>query len=353
MRPRPTRNGDMRPLATTAIGRTREPAGSNRHRPADERSRRKHSCANAWRPPARRGPDHGRLLAVAGERAAETARIVEAIVSVGPGWRSLPWRCSSAVRAGGRTKAIAPRPVGARFDAGEARHAASRRRTAASMNRRPSRALAHGPAAEVGANTSRSLAAAVPPREVPTRVSVGRRDGQRVVDSRGDATLRRPDRDDRCSSNETMLRPTGLRARKCLAKQRGRLSRRDGLYDARSAAAPTVSRGCGNGALPAPGVEIAFLSVEPYREDRGDRAECERPPTRLRSRAANLPGPADTSPATITNITRAARTPALVRELDVGPGVGPISARAAERPKQIPDVVDLLGEAAAAAKLQN
>ena len=119
-----------------------------------------------------------------------------------------PWRCSSAVRAGGRTKAIAPRPVRARFDAGQAKHAASRRRTAASMNRRPSRALAHGPAAEVGANASRSLAAAAPPREVPRRVSVGRRDGQRIVDSRGDATVRRRDRDDRCSSNATTPTPT-------------------------------------------------------------------------------------------------------------------------------------------------
>ena len=74
------------------------------------------------------------------------------------------------------------------------------------MNRRPSRALAHGPAAEVGANTSRSLAAAAPPREVPTRVSVGRRDGQRVVDSRGAATVRRRDRDDRCSSHPAAAR---------------------------------------------------------------------------------------------------------------------------------------------------
>ena len=143
-----------------------------------------------------------------GERPAEVARIVEAIVSAGRRRRSLPWCCSSAVRAGGRTKAVAPRPVRARFDAGEARHAASRRRTAASMNRRPSRALAHGPAAEVGANASRSLAAAAPPREVPTRVSVGRRDGQRVVDSRGDATVRRRDRDDRCSSGAAPVAQT-------------------------------------------------------------------------------------------------------------------------------------------------
>ena len=66
----------------------------------------------------------------------------------------LSWRCSSAVRAGERTKAIAPRPVRARFDAGEGSHAASRRLTAASMSWRRVRALAHGPAAEVWADAS-------------------------------------------------------------------------------------------------------------------------------------------------------------------------------------------------------
>ena len=135
----------------------------------------------------------GRLSAAAG-CAERTTRRSPAVTTTRPERLPETWRCSSVVRAGGRTRAIAPRPVRARFDASEARHAASRRPTAASMNRRPSRALAHGPAAEVAANASRSLAAAAPPREGSTRVSVGRRDGQRVVDSRGDATVRRRDR---------------------------------------------------------------------------------------------------------------------------------------------------------------
>jgi hypothetical protein len=73
----------------------------------------------------------------------------DAVVPPGAARLLSAWRCSSAVRAGGRTK----QSRRAQFDAWEARHAASRRRSAAAMNRRPSRALAHRPAAEVGANT--------------------------------------------------------------------------------------------------------------------------------------------------------------------------------------------------------
>jgi hypothetical protein len=90
----------------------------------------------SWRSAAPRAG--GRLAAAAG--CAERAIRRSLAVTTTPSKRlPQPWRCSSTVRAGGRTKAIAPRPVRARFDAGEARHAASRRRTAASMNRRPER----------------------------------------------------------------------------------------------------------------------------------------------------------------------------------------------------------------------
>ena len=58
--------------------------------------------AESTRPPrpaavAYAGPDDGRLLAVGGDRPAAVACIVEAIVSVGPRWRSSPWHCASAL----------------------------------------------------------------------------------------------------------------------------------------------------------------------------------------------------------------------------------------------------------------
>jgi hypothetical protein len=74
------------------------------------------------------------------------------------------WRRSRAVRADGRTKARRASPRTLRCRRSQARGVACR--TAASMIRPRSRALVHGPAAEAGANTSRSLAAAAPPRDV-------------------------------------------------------------------------------------------------------------------------------------------------------------------------------------------
>jgi hypothetical protein len=50
--------------------------------------------------------------------------------------------------SGRENKAIAPRPVRTRFDAARSSHPPSRHLTVASMNRRPSRALTHGPAAQ-------------------------------------------------------------------------------------------------------------------------------------------------------------------------------------------------------------
>jgi hypothetical protein len=74
------------------------------------------------------------------------------------------WHCSSAVGAGGRTKAIAPRPVRTRFDAGESSHAASRRLTAASMNRRRAERL-------LTARLRRSEQTHHAPRPLPLRLA--------------------------------------------------------------------------------------------------------------------------------------------------------------------------------------
>jgi hypothetical protein len=125
------------------------------------------------------------------------------------------WRCSSAVRAGPRTKAFAPGWL-AHAWIERSSHAASRRLTAASMNRRAGRALAHGQTADVQANTSHSLAAAAPPRQAPTRLSVAGLDGQRLMDRQVEAAASRRRWDEWLSSaaelrGQTLAMPGGSR----------------------------------------------------------------------------------------------------------------------------------------------
>jgi len=86
-------------------------------------------------------------------------------------------------------------------------HATSRRLTAAPMNRRADRALPHG-LRRTSEQTHHARGGAVaPPRQAPTRLRIAGLDGQRLVDRRVDATVRRRDRHDRCSSKATTRTP--------------------------------------------------------------------------------------------------------------------------------------------------
>lgn len=107
-------------------------------------------------------------------------------------------------------------------------HATSNRLTAASMNRRGSSACSRSGCEGLSKRITRLVAAAAPPRQAPTRLSVAVLDGQRLVDRPVDAIVRRRDRDDRCSSNAIQLRATSDRCRlpQCLAKQLRRLDGR-------------------------------------------------------------------------------------------------------------------------------
>lgn len=109
-----------------SVWRRREPPGSNRHRHADERIRRKDTCATPggcrvprprWRTPACRWRQASGAEAVNRRSDRQRRR-----------GRSLPWRCSSAGLAGTRTKAGVPSAGRARLDLGDSSSQVDRRR---------------------------------------------------------------------------------------------------------------------------------------------------------------------------------------------------------------------------------